>query len=972
MATRQVNINTNIIGADQVERLKRQLVDTNKLGKEAAGSLGQIGEALASKTVPEMTAYADLWRKSSEAAKAFQSIARNAVESVAATVKRQQDLSKFYGTSIFTTSMINLNSASRNFVSQGGKGFNTWLQTSLGQLSQYRGALAAAGAAFVAFSAAAALNSKQSVYAIDSLMDSMESRFSDPDAMRKWFSEGTVTTRSERTNIMSTLLSQPNYMISGEQAKMQAEAVEKVWFANQEQMKRNGIASAEALAQAVASGSLSQEQNLALFGNRYGLGMAKAAAPGRFAMLGDIASGINMDEEMEKRPELMLRTNLKKITDTTGDMMIGPMNKVLNLILKIGEAIDKIPGANKFVGWGLMFGTAATGGLLFVSVLGGMIPMLTNVIRLLHLHTLASKGYAVATNLATAASKLFKVALMSTGVGALLVLAGTLVAIAYKTGALQKAWDKFKGSAIGKDFAAGLEHAVALAGNLFGWIDKMFDKLDKSYASGGAGKMMLTMALGPIAAPFLLIGKILPDMSNRIKKLVEGSDALQKLARFSNTVIKRIMEFIEKMVGLFSAAKDLIQNVLDALPGAEKRKAETALAEKAAKYGLEYKNGEFWGMTGGTTAGNVTEDYVKKNYNEVWEAFTSGDKSKFKSLMDQVGLTYNAENPGGWYQLGGGGGTYGVIGGKDVGQGQVPADLWADYLAKEAMPDFLGDLLGGIEMMIPGAEKEAARKEWVAAIESAGLTGYYGVTDKGQRYTDANGNLVGETDELKALRERYEKLPGFADDIASAVTSALDRWTPDWDFPDLTIPGFDDMKASIDSLVETIKNWSPVKGASEAFGNAEDAINTYLPEGSTERAAAEAAGTVLIPGLGTYKMVKGVWELAGLDVGGPILSSGPLIGHAGEEIVPANVKRGGTTTLARINEIMEGGVNVSGGGNVYHISAPVSIPNATISNDMDLALVTRRVQDGLIFSLRNELDHLQTRGIGSLRGGSIK
>lgn len=1003
MATRNVNINTNVVGADQVEKLKRQLADTAQVSRDTTAGLSKIGEALAAKTVPEMTAYTELWKKSADAAKAFQGVAKNAIESVAATVKRQQDLSKFYGTSIFTTSMINLNSAARNFVSQGGKGFSTWLQAGVGQLAQFRMALAAAGAAFVAFGAAAALNSKQALYAIDSYMESMSHRIGDKGATRAWIESAQKTDwsvgRTGRAAILDSLMTMPNFQISAAEGQRVAEDIEKYWFANQERLKAWGVTSAEDLSRRLASGSFSQEENIALFG-KYGLAMSKAAAPGRMKMMSDLASDIDIDAEMEKRPEAVLRHRLSKLTAGTGDMMIGPLNKVLGLVLKLGEAFGKIPGADKFVGWGLMFGTAATGALLLVSAVGGMIPLLLNGIRVLHLSAIASKAYAVAMNLGAAASKLFSAALISTGVGALLVLAGTLIAVAYKTGALQKAWDRFKGSAIGKDFAAGLEWAAREAEKLFGWISKLFDRIDKAYETGAfkyvgmaalgpaAAPLALAkalggesektdtgeetapranwlktgfaVALGPITAPLMVLGKVIPEIGERVRRLVEGSETLQKLARFGNTIFVRIKEFIEKLVSIFSAAKDLIQGVLDALPGAEKRKAISDLKEEAAKYGLEYKDGKFYGMTGGGTAGNVTDEYVAKHYDAVAKAFGT---SAWHDEMAKVGLTYGQQNPTGYYQLGTGGAR------GELGEGEVPADLWAEHLATQAMPGFWGEILAALTDLpsklaaaIVGALQRAApqifgtapmdptdpefRSKWEALMNMPGMAPE--ALDELFRYASGEdmgwGNVhtpYGEPT-LTAAREIYEDLlkgtPPITTQIGESAKGAADVVTD---------------KETYTGPPTTTGELVAQTGASIVLGPA-----WYAGKGL------EAGRNLFEAGRNLYKN----WR--GSAVGGPVLSTGLELIHEGEDIAPADVVRGGETVLEKIVRHSQAGFG-GGGGDTY-ISANVSLSDVRIDSDMDVRRIVYQMKDELLFAMRSDLEHIGARSAGNLRGGSIK
>lgn len=108
----------------------------------------------------------------------------------------------------------------------------------------------------------------------------------------------------------------------------------------------------------------------------------------------------------------------------------------------------------------------------------------------------------------------------------ILVLAAAVGYLLYKTGYLQKAWDKFGDSAIGKDLIGGLVTGIAWVTDeftkLFSWLDEqwakgsegafgwllsaldtvagtfgwLFDKLDDAYESGALGKALKLSLVG--------------------------------------------------------------------------------------------------------------------------------------------------------------------------------------------------------------------------------------------------------------------------------------------------------------------------------------------------------------------------------------------------------------------------------------------------------------------------------------------
>lgn len=105
------------------------------------------------------------------------------------------------------------------------------------------------------------------------------------------------------------------------------------------------------------------------------------------------------------------------------------------------------------------------------------------------------------------------------------------------------------------------------------------------------------------------------------------------------------------------------------------------------------------------------------------------------------------------------------------------------------------------------------------------------------------------------------------------------------------------------------------------------------------------------------------------DVGGKLTTTGSLIGHAGEEIDPAQAVKGGKTTLAKINELI-GSAPLS--GQTINFSPAINVQIDKISSDVDIDnLISRIANEGadrLFFAWRSRLENLANRGIGYMRG----
>jgi len=100
---------------------------------------------------------------------------------------------------------------------------------------------------------------------------------------------------------------------------------------------------------------------------------------------------------------------------------------------------------------------------------------------------------------------------------ALFAIAAIILVVAYRTGVLQKAWEKFSNSAIGKDFLGALQGLASFVGSLI-------DKFSEWYESTGKNQM-----LGAFFTLVEVLGNAW-DYVNKIYSTMKGAGASPILA----------------------------------------------------------------------------------------------------------------------------------------------------------------------------------------------------------------------------------------------------------------------------------------------------------------------------------------------------------------------------------------------------------------------------------------------------------
>jgi len=470
--------------------------------------------------------------------------------------------------------------------------------------------------------------------------------------------EGTgYTTTGTRRDIADTLLTRTN--LRGAKMESTTKSIEDLYFLNSYDLNKNGITSAQDFSDLLTKKTLGPGDRQALIDIGFMNKNAKTmSVSNRLKAAQKQGAGI---DETTLAAQDSYQAFLNRLSETSGKVgktMVEPMNMVLGKVNSLLDLINNIPGAPGLIALIAVLMAAAGGASLLLTVL----EPLGGVLKGLKLAETVKdmKGMSGITKLFSGGGSLS--ALMNPYV-ALAALAAIILVVAYKTGVLQKAWDKFTQSAIGKDIMSGLQGLADFAGTLIDRLSKWYedsgknqmlsaffalvevlgnawDYIDKIYSTmtkGGANP--LVAALTAISASPLALGM-------GIAKTVTGKDSGELLdylieldQRWINYLITnfplfgRILEILKGVKNLFEWLYSLFQSfwswIQRAMPGAEKETARQKMVKQADREGL------FRGEDIGRGSGKW---YRLDEYNQYREATPS------KKLADYE-KTYN-ETPG--------------------------------------------------------------------------------------------------------------------------------------------------------------------------------------------------------------------------------------------------------------------------------------------------------------------------------------
>lgn len=910
---------------DGLSRTRHITDEVSKSSQNALKDIGVLGSAITSRTIIPLAEYQKLWSSSLVIAKAFGAGALSALKGASSEFSKQKDLAQFWGTSGYIYRGIDSLSASlKNMLSGGGAGFTSWLQNGVKGLEQYRTGLVAASATLLAFGAMAAMQSKTTQNLITSTLDTrlMSRKLTDKKSAEEWIQqaqgEDWSAGRNSRLGVFQTILSK-NIRIGQSEAQKRTEDIEKFWFANQEMLKKKGFGSAEALASAVSAPELVGD-DATKFEDIFGLGFSKLLPQARLARLSTEAKGIDINDALSKRPDVIMTKRLEATTAAAGDAVLPVLNDILGGFLKISDAVGSIPGLGKMIGWGTVLTATAVGGLAVLSMLGGMITNLQVLGGVLKVGTAAHYAHVAAIWVANAA-----MGARAAITGSVAVATGLLTGQITLNTVVMTAWNTVMGAGA---VAAGLFNAALLPEIiLLGAVAAIIGIV--AYKSGVLEAVLKGLSKINLGQVWKDLSK--GDIGGAWKDLTKGFKLPSAKEAWKNLTgdLKWPEVKLPDVKGYLSSWK-LPQFKLPDLP-------KFQLPKDALKVGLDI-------LTAASPLGMSIKislmivDFLKKlwfNSNALNKAFGTG-----LSLWQKVLDFFN----------------------------------WLISLFRE-LQSWLGQA-------IPGAKKEGLRQDIQKTLgvteqkpfgsknityENGKFILHLGDADNPRQMTSTRAlsdeeaqALLGKGVVQKANLER--QAPSFATGIADAVRLGLSG---------LTIKGLSELTDAINNLIAKMPN--PVGAMSAATNAINTAGSTYVSRSTQAYNDAKARGAS--EGEAAY----GSWDPGGfyknlvfpsLDAGGPITGSGSLIGHTGEEMTPASAIRGGETTLAKINRMASSPSLGSGQSITVHVSNDVHIDK--IEKDVDVDRLVSKMGgdlgDKLVFALRNRLDGTQLRGISYLRG----
>ena len=409
--------------------------------------------------------------------------------------------------------------------------------------------------------------------------------------------EGTgYTTTGTRQDITEALLVRTK--LRGSKMESATKAIEDLYFQNSYDLNKKGINSAEGLADLLTKKKLGPGDKQTLID----LNITGTSAASRLRSAEKQAKGIDETTLAKEDPYQAFLNRLSETSKKVGKTMIEPMNMVLGKTNDLLDLINNIPGAPGLIALVAVMTAAAGGASLLLTVL----QPLGGVLKGLKLGE-AVRGMSRFQKLFSGGGSLS--ALMNPYV-ALAALAAILIVVAYRTGVLGKAWDKFNQSAIGKDVMGGLSGISDLAGGLISKFEKWYeatgrnellaaffllveilgnawDYVDKIYSTmRGAGANPLLAGLTALSAmpmalglgiaktagkdPGELLGWIVDQDKNIVRWIVTTFPFFARI----HEILKKVLSVFEWLYSLFQSFWNWIQR---AMPGAEKETARQKL-----------------------------------------------------------------------------------------------------------------------------------------------------------------------------------------------------------------------------------------------------------------------------------------------------------------------------------------------------------------------------------------------------------
>ena len=439
--------------------------------------------------------------------------------------------------------------------------------------------------------------------------------------------EGTgYTTTGTRRDIADTLLTRTN--LRGAKMESTTKSIEDLYFQNSYDLNKNGITSARDFSDLLTKKTLGPGDRQALIDIGFMNKNAKTmSVSNRLRAAQKQGAGIDEATLAAQDPYQAFLNRLSETSGKVGKTMVEPMNMVLGKVNDMLDLINNIPGAPGLIALVAVLMAAAGGASLLLTVLqplGGVLKGLKLAETMKGM-----SGISGITKLFSGGGSLS--ALMNPYV-ALAALAAIILVVAYKTGVLQKAWDKFTQSAIGKDIMSGLQDVADFIGGLMDQLSKWYeasgknqmldvfftlvevlgtawDFIDKIYStmrSGGANPILAgiaaisaaPMALGMGVAktitgkdPAELLGWIVDQDKNIVRWIVTTFPFFARI----HEILKKVLSVFEWLYSLISGMVSFLKDAL----GITKEQKKSTWEKAMDASGVKWQNGKYVQNTAG-------------------------------------------------------------------------------------------------------------------------------------------------------------------------------------------------------------------------------------------------------------------------------------------------------------------------------------------------------------------------------------
>ena len=288
---------------------------------------------------------------------------------------------------------------------------------------------------------------------------------------------GWITSANALKQTYDMLAMGGKYLKTGVAGLAQTEVIGKFAFANQE--LTGGMSAEDLIKQATRTAGKMQGRFGIQFAAKIGLKVSDtemATAKSRVEYLLKKGGAVNIETALDERPWVKVENNLATLKKKIGESIGGPLAAASNAFSDLVVRITSIPGGSSLLGWAAIL-TALAGTIsLLIGVFTPFIALLGTLKAIMLGQAVAAEAVALtegqagvmalfeatanqglaasfleAASAAWTAAAAFLAAALANPLTWVIIAIAAIGLLAYKMGWLQKAWDAFTGSAIGKD-----------------------------------------------------------------------------------------------------------------------------------------------------------------------------------------------------------------------------------------------------------------------------------------------------------------------------------------------------------------------------------------------------------------------------------------------------------------------------------------------------------------------------------------